>query len=120
MSVYDAVQLATELERVAPDALVTLDPRVADNGLDRGRLVIVVNPPKLLQLTTDGVQADWEITAATGPAEDMVKAWAALDPVVRELLADGLLGATEAAPVTFKTMGGKDYPAYTLSLTTYD
>lgn len=119
MSLSDAVELAVELEAILPDALVTLDPRAADSALERlGKVVVVVNPPKLTRLTLDDTRSDWTVSVAAGPAEDIVKAWSYLSPAVNNLLADPDLGFTEAEPGVFRTMGGKDYPAYTLTLET--
>jgi hypothetical protein len=122
MSLSDAIELETELAAILPEALVVLDPRQADAALERlGKVVVVINPPKLTKIDTladAGISSRWSVTVAAGPAEDIVKAWSYLSPAVNNLLADPDLDFTEAEPSAFRTQGGKDMPAYVLTLET--
>lgn len=119
MSIDQARELVSELQLELPDALVTMDPRDADNALDRpGKVAVIVNPPKLTQLTTTTTQADWTITVAAGPADDIVRAWTLLSPAVEQLLLVADMCFTTAEPTAFRSAGGKDFPAYSLTLET--
>ncbi|QTF71762.1 hypothetical protein [Arthrobacter woluwensis] len=109
---------ALEEELGTDKFVVTLDPRKADAVLDRrGWVAVVINPPIVTALTTTQGAFAWEIVVTTGPADNPVAAWTTLAAVVEGLLLSDL-GFRDATPGLFPANPGKEYPAYTLTLTT--
>lgn len=98
---------------------VTSDAVEAGNLLAAGNIVVLIQPPALVPLTTTTTQYEWDLILATGPADDPLRALTLMDPVLGQIIGSDL-APTAARPNTLQALGGRNYPCYIITTTTTD
>lgn len=113
-----ANEMAADLRRMLDDAglqavHVTLDAREIPSAARDG--VIVIAPPDLTFTTFTQTEADYELSAIAGPAENILHAWGILDSIIEALRVGGLDMASARGDM-FKPKDSQPLPGYTITL----
>ncbi len=119
MSTLDAARdLAAQLEGLCDmaglDILVTSDVHKAAAETNRGRSVILLEPPRATHVGQTLIECDWDLVCLVGTA-DAIEAWPALDAIISALAP---LGDVVAQFQRFQLPHGDPIPCVLITTTT--
>lgn len=117
-----AIQLEAELLAILQgegleEVTVTRNALDVPSGARHG--VIVVSPPAITFGTWGEGDAEWELHAIAGPADNYLHAWATLDSILHALEV-GALNMKRAEVGGYQPLKGEVLPAYTITLNPLD
>lgn len=100
---------AAELQKV----IVSIDPLDIPSGARHG--IVVISPPDLTFPTYSQTEAEYELSAIAGPADNVLAAWERLDAIIEALRIGGLSMVTARGDM-FAPKNGPALPGYTITI----